>query len=86
MPDENGKLSDDEIRKVDEWTAERIPGGALCPFCKKQDWQSGDYLTTPIVTNDKAEKVLGKDFPSLAAVCRNCGFIAHLSARVLGIV
>ena len=87
MPAENGKLSDDEIRKIHEWTAKRIPEGARCPFCKEQDWQAGDYLTTPIVTNQGAEKLLsGPDFPSLSVVCRNCGFIANLSARVVGIV
>ena len=86
MPDKNGKLSEDEIREIDEWTAKRIPEGARCPLCKKQDWQPGDYLTTPIVTNHKAEKLFGPDFPSFSIVCRNCGFIANLSARILGVV
>ena len=50
---------------------------------EKSDWQSGDYLTTPI---HKAEKLFGPDFPSFSIVCRNCGFIANLSARILGVV
>ena len=56
------------------------------PALQEKGLAVGGYLTTPIVTNHKAEKLFGPDFPSFSIVCRNCGFIANLSARILGVV
>ena len=48
VPDEKGKLSDDEKKKVEEHLRNKFPGGLKCPLCGTARWRLGPHTVTSV--------------------------------------
>jgi hypothetical protein len=101
MPDPiSGRLSEADIRKVQEWVTSRVPGGPLkCTVCGVSKWIVGQELTAPvslvatnlIPTPDPQNHPAmrfdfsGRVYPQVQILCANCGHTLLFNAIVLGI-
>ena len=83
MPDDQGKLSEEEIATAEEWIGERAK--LPCTACGKTAWGLGHYVVT---LSANAKNFLGtkQHYPALAVICANCAHIRLHSAILAGIV
>ncbi|MBM3142026.1 MAG: hypothetical protein FJ005_03115 [Chloroflexi bacterium] len=86
MPDSQGKLSDDEKKKVVSWLKNKWKEPAVCPYSKDSEWIIGGHLVAP--TNySKVGAVIGGDaYPLVMVICKNCGYTVFLNAVMVGIL
>ncbi len=84
MPDENGKLSDDEFTKAKKWLADKIKAKA-CPACKSTKLGLSQWIVDlhPLPEYPRLPEV---SYPSLNVVCANCGYTQLYNAIIAGIV
>jgi hypothetical protein len=81
-------LTEDENARVDTHLAEKL-GGRACPLCgKTPDWEPA-RRSIMLVQENRPMSVsadAGWDgTPVVAAACQSCGFVALLSAPVVGL-
>ena len=51
MPDENGKLTQDELKELLEWSEKKFPNGIRCPLCQTNPWHPDVLMTAhPLAT------------------------------------
>ncbi len=80
------KLTEEQKREVVEKLRER--GVKLpCPRCGNKDFNllEGYFLQT-IQIKLEAMEIGGPAIPSIAAICRNCGYISQHALGVLGLL
>ena len=86
MPDENGKLIDEDARRIEKWMNDHQMS---CPGCRTQNLLVADYLVgVPPIMDGKLQTV-GQPIsvsPLIPITCSQCGFVVHLNAKIVGIV
>jgi hypothetical protein len=82
MPDDSGKLTDDDIAKVRAWLTERT-GGDKCPSCGTNDWTLVPTAVTPMAIGKGV--VFGQATPMVLVACNHCGLLLHYSAVMIGL-
>ena len=86
MTDENGMLTEEEREALQQWAIKTFPNGMRCPLCQSNQWHPNMHLTaTEFMTGD-GKIIEGRGLSSVSMQCENCGFIANLNARTVGIV
>jgi hypothetical protein len=87
VPDENGKLSDEEYAAAQEWVKTKWTN-SLCPFHGVTGWSLGTYIAQASVMTDKPGAVAPRDpvYPLVVVFCTKCGYCVFLNAVLLGIV
>ena len=87
MPDENGKLTDADIKEFLKWVQEHPDvDGVHCPICAVKDWNLHPQLVTMIPVDAKNAPSNGKTAVGVSATCTRCGFILTVSAHTVGIL
>ena len=83
MPDDQGKLSEEESAAAREWIGERAK--LPCAVCGDTRWGVGEYVVT---LSANAKNFLGtkRQYPALVVICVNCAHIRLHSALLAGIV
>lgn len=83
MPDDQGKLSKEELAAAGKWIGERA--NLPCAVCRHTSWVVGEHVVSLIAD---AKNVLGtkQHYPALVVVCANCAHIRLHSAMRAGIV
>ena len=85
MPDEDGKLKDEDKEVLDQWIATHPPGGMKCPVCQANQWLLLPQLVAmPPVTQQGSMAAGGKFNYSLEMACGQCAVKVILHARVAG--
>ena len=82
MPDEYGKLSDQEFATAKEWLTKRIKGP--CSACGNRSWTLAKHVMS---MRTEVKNFLGETpyFPALLMICNNCGYFRFHGARRAGI-
>ena len=64
------------------------PNAAKCPLCTNNQWTTVDGYVSPRIEPEisAAFYVGGPTIPTVPIVCNNCGFVAHISLGVLGLL
>ena len=78
MPDNDGKLSEEEMATARDWLKEKF-SSETCPMCQQSDF----------VLNDRIMSLYSGgtfSFPALLVHCSNCSFTSMFSAIYMGIV
>ena len=81
MNDPRYRLTKAEVGKVYDQLVKLAPPGSdwvQCPFCQREDWIVSDQIT-------KIEAATHGWFPAILIICENCGYMAQLSAKTVGI-
>ena len=83
MPDENGKLSQEERDAANKWIRERVK--SPCAACGHAYWAVGSYVVS---LSADTKNFLGtkKHYPALVTVCAECGHFRLHSAVLAGII
>ena len=84
MPNENGQLTDDDKRKLEQWlTTHNI----ACPQCRMKRWDISTQIVAALPIDGKGSHVNeGKVFNTIHLACLNCASITGLNAQIVGIV
>lgn len=84
MPDENGELTDEDKKKLNQWMEHK---NIRCPVCEGTNWSVTPQLVAPVPV-DKALEAghEGKTQAALLATCTSCASILSLNANTVGII
>ena len=85
MTDENGVLTDDDKRSVDEWIKSHHPNGMKCPMCQAMDWTLSNQMAGLIPVNKVGTVTVGGMFRLIGLTCRQCAFVLSLNAQAVDI-
>lgn len=84
MPDDQGKLSVQELEAFQKWLQDHWSGSKVCPVCQKNQWIVGEHVVTTIKISNKGDILLGGEtYPLVLLVCGNCGNTLSFNARVM---
>jgi predicted nucleic-acid-binding Zn-ribbon protein len=85
MPDEQGKLSEQEQKLASDWLTSRVKNW-ICPCCETNSWLLSDVVSS--VSSHPDIGVFGKRkvTPFVQLVCSNCGYTRIHNAVLMGIV
>jgi ribosomal protein S27AE len=88
MPDQSGKLTEEEKAQVLAWVAEKgKAGNPNCPVCGSPNWLLADHLVQPITLGANRSLLLGGiGYPQVMLVSTVCGYTRFLNAVVLGLI
>lgn len=88
MPDQSGKLTQDEIKKVHEWLAKYPKGAdAPCPICQTSTWWIGEHLVQPVtVAAGFSIRLSGVGYPQIMLISIPCGYTMYINATAAGIL
>ena len=74
MPDANGKLSEDERKRIADWLNAKGKNH-VCPVCQTNNWTVGGVLLNAMTfTPGAALSVGGATFPMAFITCVNCNY------------
>lgn len=83
MPDEDGKLSQDEFKRVQKYLAEKETK-AECPSCGKGVWSVQTHIAMLPSTLRFGKAQIA--YPSVILICQTCAFMRFHSAVVMGLM
>jgi hypothetical protein len=88
MPDEKGKLTDEELTKIRTWLTSFGLPVPTCPFCGSNVWSIGPYLVQPLTLGAGNALQLGGyiGYPQIALVSAKCGHTLFINAVVAGLL
>ena len=88
MPDKDGKLTDEDRKKVNDWLAkfpEWING--TCPICGSKQWMLAEHLVQPVTLGPSEGLQLGGiGYPQIMLVSNPCGYTRMLNAVIIGVL
>src|SRR2546425_13340153 len=86
MPDNDGKLTEEEKQRILNWTKEHWKGQVNCPICASPNWIIGDHVVLPITLGKDSNLMLGgPGYPQVMLVSQPCGYTIFFNAVVIGI-
>jgi len=85
MPDNTGRLSEDEIKKIDEWFKAKWNPSYACPISGHTSWQIGEHLVVPPSLGATGIALSGPVYPQVMVLCSGCGFTLFFNAVLMGI-
>jgi predicted nucleic-acid-binding Zn-ribbon protein len=85
MPDNQGRLSQEEKRKAQAWLQQNWKNW-VCPYSGHRNWELGDIVVqgTPFIGGGLS--VGGPVYPLLVITCSGCGNTVFINAIKAGIV
>jgi hypothetical protein len=88
MPGATGKLTPEDIQKVNAWLMRHHPGGnTVCPVCGSQNWWIGEHLVQPITVGaDMSLQLGGIGYPQITVISNPCGYTMFLNAVIVGVL
>ena len=86
MPKPNGQLAQDELDKIVAWLTEKIPQPHLCPSCRHNNWDVGQFLIQPTTLGAGGNILLGGiGYPQVLLTCTNCGHTLMYNSVLMGL-
>lgn len=81
-------ISKEEKQKIVSELIKKIKSDNIkCPMCGNDQFIILDgYFNTPMQDNLNSIKLGGQSIPSIAIVCKNCGFISSHALGALGLL
>lgn len=84
MPYADGKLTDEDKKKIESWLNENAETPA-CPVCGSNLWNMGEYLLRGEAYTTGGFLVGGPSYPMAFIVCDNCGHVRQFMAKKIGL-
>ena len=86
MPDSDGKLSQEEIKKVVTWLNEKSKGHG-CPVCQHNNWAIGEHILEGRIYRGGSIVIGGGTvYPQIFVACNNCQYMRYFMAvPILGL-
>jgi hypothetical protein len=85
VPDQVGKLTDDEKTKAIAWLKEKWKEPSNCPISKDNNWTIGDHVITPFVIGNGGAISANVAYPHVLLICKTCGHTILFNAVMMGI-
>jgi hypothetical protein len=84
MPDALGKLSAEEMAKMDAWFKQHWTQQVLCPVCGSGSWTKNDYLGHAMA---QPASILKPGVPTTPFVMVHspCGYVMFFNAVLMGL-
>ena len=87
MPDEDGKLTDEEKGEVEKWLENRNLLKNQCWACGQSQWDLEEHVITALRTNKTdVQLTVGASYPAVLITCRECSLMSMFSAKHIGII
>jgi hypothetical protein len=88
MPDEKGKLTEEDFTKIRMWLTSFGLPAPHCPFCGSDQWSIGPHLVQPVTLGPAYQLQLGGfiGYPQIAVVSTKCGHTMFINAVVAGLL
>ena len=84
MPTPSGRLTDADMKKVEDWLEHRWPSKNKCPLCTMETLRIEPHLTaTPL--SGHHELIMTQAYPFVLVLCENCGHTIFFNAVTLGL-
>lgn len=76
-------LTDEEKRKITD-AIEKKMKRSECPFCDQEAWSlTNAYIPLLIMETPESSIIGGKHIPTVAMICKNCGYCAQIATKPL---
>lgn len=86
MPDDQGKLSEDDRATVNQWLESRWKD-ARCHVCRENSWTIGGHTVAPLRTTPQGGVGIGGVlYPQVMVICTNCGNTVYFNAALMKLV
>ncbi len=67
--------------------AKGMPSPPPCPLCSNAQWSvAPGYMVSPVQKEMGGLVLGGPTLPTIAIICNNCGFVAHIALGPLGLL
>src|SRR5258708_1838700 len=88
MPDNEGKLTAEDVNKIQAWLAQYpTAADARCPLCASPEWIVAEYLVQPVTLGPgNALRLGGIGYPQVMLNSNPCGYTRFINAVIIGIV
>jgi hypothetical protein len=79
-------LNNDQKKRIAE-ILENRRHRMICPMCQQNQFLMSDGYINNIIQNDLSSfSIGGPSIPSVALICKNCGFVSQHSIGILGLL
>jgi hypothetical protein len=86
MPDNEGKLNEEERIKIVNWLNSHSGGLIYCTICKQTNWAITEHLVRLSIHTPQGLIIGGPTYPCFQLLCTNCGAIQLINAVKTGII
>ena len=86
MPDQNGKLTEQEKNRAIELISTKGNRSPACSVCGTRGWQLADHLVQPISQGAEGLFFGGTAYPQVMLICRKCSHTLFFNAVALGLI
>ncbi len=86
MPDSEGRLTDQERTKINQWLTDRWKTSVLCPICHENHWSIGRHIVTTLRMTSQGTMLGGESYPQVLVICHTSGYTAFVNAVIMGLM
>ncbi len=85
MPDQYGRLTNEDHEKVKRWWEMHWRGPVVCPVCKNTSWSTGEWVTQQERHAIDANAPGTVAFQYIMVMCVTCGHTMFFNAVKIGV-
>ena len=77
-------LDEEKTQKVKNFLEDNV-GHFSCSICNSSNWQIGNMVSPPIMSNEGNINMGGQSIPLVELICNNCYHVEFFAAKPIGI-
>ena len=77
-------LDQNQLNQLSAWTNSKGVN-ANCPACGRNNWSTGDIVTSPVFTKGGGISIGGPQIPMVQLICGNCAHVRLFAAVPIGL-
>ena len=86
MPAKDGKLTEEEQSRAQEWVREKSSGIPACTMCGQRQWALGDHSVHSPIYFGGGMFLGGPTYPQFMLICQTCGHTVYYNAILSGVI
>lgn len=86
MPNSDGRLTEEDHQKAQEWLRLHWTRNRICPMSDHNAWEIGAQVVAAPPFAGRAMTQKGIVYPTIPVTCSVCGYTLYFNAVVMGIV
>lgn len=85
--DKDGKLTEEEQKRIKDWIDKKQPGKLACDVCHTDNWLIGEHIIENRIALPNGGLMLGGiTYPYFTLMCMNCGNTKFFNVAYTGVV
>lgn len=85
MPDSSGRLTNEDLQKVNTWWNTKWKGPVICPVCKTSTWSTAAHVMQMYRLAADAQAAGTSSYQFVAVSCRTCAHTLLFNSVSMGV-